>query len=119
MRLIKLFLLAVILIGLVIASLANQQAVTVSVLPQNLAGWIGWSYDIQLPLFVVIFAGILVGLVLGYILEWLREHRYRAEASKERRARTKLEREMDDLKGKTRGDQDEVLALLDDTARRT
>ena len=60
---------------------------------------------------------VVVGLAVGYVLEWLREHRHRAEASRERRQRTKLEREVETLKGRANEGRDEVLALLDDGRR--
>ncbi|MEM6609396.1 MAG: LapA family protein [Pseudomonadota bacterium] len=118
LRLIKIIVLAVIAFGLVILALANRTIVTLELLPQEIAGWVGISFaPIELPLFLVIFGGVAIGLLVGFIWEWLREHRHRAEASRERRARTKLEREVETLKGRSNEGQDEILALLDDGRR--
>ena len=45
-------------------------------------------------LFLVIFAGIVAGLLIGFVWEWLREHRFRSTAARERRERERLEREI-------------------------
>lgn len=113
-RYIKYFILAVIAIGLVVLALANRDPVTLRVLPENLALWLGWSFAIQLPLFLVILGGVVIGLLVGFIWEWLREHRHRAEAKTHRREKQKLEREVQTLKGKQNEGRDEVLALLED-----
>ena len=98
---------------LLIVATANRGAVTVNVLPGELADFAGWNYAVQLPLFLVIFAGIIAGLLIGFVWEWLREHKHRAEAAEHRRARQKLEREVDKLKEPAPGSEDEVLALLE------
>lgn len=114
-RLIKYLVLLAIALVLVVLALANRGAVTLQLLPDEIAGWTGLpNVPVELPLFMVIFGGVVLGLLIGFIWEWLREHRHRAEASRERRARTKLEREMADLKGKSGQPDDDVLALLDD-----
>ncbi len=69
-------------------ALANRQRVTVSfdpILPHD--PWLA----VEVPLWVVLFAGIFIGLVAGGIATWLRQGRWR------RRARL-AERERDFLK---------------------
>lgn len=118
LRLIKYIVLAVIAVVLVVLALANRDSVTLELLPADLAAWSGVNFaPIELPLFLVIFAGVAIGLLIGRIAEWLREYRYRADAKQQRRARTKLEREVADLKGRSGETQDDVLALLEDGGR--
>ena len=103
------------LLGLIllIVATANRGPVTVNILPEELAGFIGWNYALSLPLFLVIFAGIVAGLLIGFVWEWLREHKHRAAAAEHRRARVKLEREVGRLKEPEPGSGDDVLALLE------
>lgn len=117
MRLLKYLFLAALAVALVVLALANRDPVTVEVLPADLAAWVGWSFSIQLPLFLVILGGIILGLAIGYVLEWLREHRHRSAASRDRRERNKLEQEVKSLKGQANEGRDEILALLDDGGR--
>lgn len=103
---------------LLIVATANRGSVTVNVLPDELAGFIGWNYAVALPLFLVIFGGIVAGLFIGFVWEWLREHKHRAAAAEHRRARAKLEREVDRLKEPEPGSGDDVLALLENPSGR-
>lgn len=118
LRVIKYIVLVVIALGLVVLALANRQPVTLNLLPADIAAWAGVNFaPIDLPLFLVIFGGVALGLLMGRIAEWLREYRFRKDAKVQRRARTKLEREVADLKGRKGEAQDDVLALLDDGTR--
>lgn len=114
-RYLKYAFLALVAFGLVILALANRSTVMLQLLPENLALWTGWSFTIELPLFLVIFGGVVLGLLIGFVWEWLREHRHRAEAKTHRRDKQKLEREVQTLKGRANEGQDEILALLEDT----
>ena len=111
--------LALIAICLITVALANRAPVTLRVLPTDMAGFLGWSWEVTLPLFLVIFLGILAGLLIGFVWEWLREHKHRAQARRERREKENLAREVTRLKTPPQGRQDDVLALLEDgrTAR--
>ncbi|MEM1235051.1 MAG: LapA family protein [Pseudomonadota bacterium] len=102
---------------LVIVSLANLAPVTLNTLPSGLAGMPGMdmvSYQIELPLFLVIFGGIVVGVTIGYVWEWVREHKHRSAMRSEHRENVSLKREVKRLKGEKNEGKDEVLALLDD-----
>lgn len=104
---------------LIVVALANRTAVTLYLLPAELADLIALPAvfrQIDLPLFVVIFISIAVGVLLGFVWEWLREHKHRAEASRKTREVGRLEREVKKLKGKQQEGKDEVLALLEDGA---
>jgi uncharacterized integral membrane protein len=108
--------LSVLAIILVTIALANRGPVTFSLLPSELAALIGFSWAVTLPLYAVIFISIVAGILIGFVWEWLREHRFRSTAVKERRAREKLEREVKTLKtDEAKGD--DVLALLDNASR--
>jgi uncharacterized integral membrane protein len=117
MRYIRYAFLASIAVILITLALANRSSVTLSLLPEELAGLVGDSGSVQVPLFLVIFASIAVGLLIGFIWEWMREYKHRAEASRSRREVGKLTREVDRLKGSAAkaGGQDDVLALLDES----
>lgn len=104
--------LAILAIVLVTVALANRGPVTVSLLPGELSGLLGLSWTATLPFYLIIFVAIIAGILIGFIWEWLREHRYRSTAARERRERQRLEREVRDLKvDEAKGD--DVLALLD------
>lgn len=116
MRYIRYVFLALVAIILVIVAMANRQGVTLRLLPEGMAGFLGFTWSTTLPLFIIVFAGLALGLVVGFVWEWLREYQYRAAARAERREKERLAREVERLKS-TRSDggqRDEVLALLDD-----
>ena len=96
---------------LVTVGLANRGIVTLRVLPEALSGWLGVSPDIDLPLFLVILAGVGLGLFIGFIWEWIREIPERAAARDAAREIERLRREVARTKAETaKGD---VLAGLD------
>ncbi|MCB2137471.1 MAG: LapA family protein [Rhodobacteraceae bacterium] len=111
------FLRLIFLIGLGIVLLAvasaNRGPVTLRLLPEELGGLLGLSWSVDLPLFLVVFAGIVAGLGIGFVWEWFREAKHRAAASQHRREAGRLKQEVNRLKSDQRGPADEVLALLD------
>lgn len=114
MRIVKFVLLAVLVIVLVTVALANAAPVTLRVLPETMSGFMGWSWSLTLPLFVVIFFAMAVGLLIGFVWEYFREHKHRAAARKARREKEELRREVTQIRSETRrGQGDDVLALLD------
>lgn len=112
MRFIKLLLLAIILVGIVLVAMANNEFVTVQLLPQPLAEMATFPTQITLPLFVVLLLAVGVGLLIGYILEWLRERKHRRAVGQSKREVSRLESEVANLRKKTGEGQDDVLALL-------
>ena len=101
-------------LSLLIVALANRAPVAVRLLPEDLAALTGLTWAMELPLFLVIFAGIVVGVLIGFVWEWFREHGHRATASQEAREVTRLERELAVLKDATSvPPKDDVLALLE------
>jgi len=117
MRYIRYAFLAVLAICLITVAIANRDTVTLNLLPEDLSGFLGWSWSITLPLFVVIYAGIVVGVLIGFIWEWLREYRHRAEGAQARRERDQLAREVESLREQPNASTgDDVLALIDDAS---
>ena len=93
MRYIRYAILALIAIVLISVSLANRDVVTLRLVPEALAGLLGVTWAISLPLFIVVLGG--------------------REVSTKTRELDKLEREVKHLKRGSREEKDEVLALLD------
>ncbi|MDR7123619.1 LapA family protein [Pseudotabrizicola sp. 4114] len=112
-RYLRYVLLALLAIVLLTVALANRAAVTLKALPGDLAGFAGVGWQIDLPLYAVIFASILAGVLIGFVWEWFREHKHRVVASTKSREVSKLERELAVMRDTKPGQQDDVLALLD------
>ncbi|MEM6479253.1 MAG: LapA family protein, partial [Pseudomonadota bacterium] len=94
------------------------EMVTVKTVPEGMMAIPGadfLAFSLELPLFIVIFAGIVLGLAMGFVWEWLREMKLRSAAARGQRETTALKREVTRLKGEKHEGKDEVLALLDDT----
>jgi len=116
MRYIRYAFLAALGIVLISVSLANRGAVTLQLMPDDIAALLGWNYSIALPLFVVVLGGIASGLVIGFLWEWMREYKHRRDVGRKDREVRKLEREVTRLKQTKSEDKDEVLALLDEAS---
>jgi uncharacterized integral membrane protein len=113
-RYLRLAFLVVTGIVLLTIALANRAPVTLRLLPDEMAAFLPFATAITLPLFLIVFGGIVMGLLIGFFWEWFREHRHRAEASRQRRRAAELQREVKDLRGTRRsGEKDDVLALLE------
>ena len=112
-RTIRLVFLSVLGLCLVTVAIANRGPVTLRLLPQELTDFFGFSTELTLPLFIVIFAGIVAGLLIGFFWEWIREARIRSEAERAKAEVSNLKREVKTLKGNQKGSQDDVLALLE------
>lgn len=116
MRYIRYAIYALLLIVLVVVCLANLQMVTLNTLPEGLEAipQLGWmAVSVELPLFIVVLGGLLLGFALGELFEWMREYKYRSEASRKRSEVKKLERELRKTQAERDKDKDEVLAILD------
>lgn len=112
MRYIRYFVLGTIAIVLITIALANRQPLTIRLLPEELTGLMGFSWQVTLPAFLILVAAVLVGVFLGFVWEWVREHRFRAQAVAERKERERLEREIKKT-APTPQKGDDVLALLE------
>lgn len=113
MRYIRYLVLAAIAIALITVAIANRDPLTVRLLPAELEGLAGFSWQITLPAFLILLVAVLVGVLLGFVWEWVREHRYRAEAVAERKERQRLEREVKMTASEASDNGDDVLALLE------
>ncbi len=114
LRFVKLLFLALVLLALVFLFFANNDPVTLNFMPDVLANALGLPNELTLPLFLVVSGALLIGIVVGFVLEWLREHRFRAEAKVQRREANRLNQEVAAMKGRRGDSQDDVLAILDD-----
>lgn len=104
--------LAILAIVLITIALANAAPVTLHLLPDTMEGFLGFSWQMTLPLFVVVFGGVVAGLLIGFVWEWWREHGYRVEMRTERKERQRLEKEVSRIKT-SEAQGDDVLALLE------
>ncbi len=118
MRFIRYLLLGAVVAVLVVAAMANREFVTLTVLPEPLAGLVNWNFSISMPLFIVVLGGVAVGLLLGYLMEWIRESKHRSEAAKRQKQVQNLNREVTRLKAEKNHGKDDVLAILDESAAR-
>jgi len=118
MRYIRLAFLASLALVLIVVAFANRDPVTLRLLPDEIDRFWSVGRALTLPLFLVIFGAIVLGVMLGFVWEWLREHKYRADAEHERRERERLSREVNRLKGASAEGQDEILRLLEPGGRR-
>lgn len=109
-RLIFVTLVAVVLIGV---ALANRGPVTFSLLPGQLGQYLGGTWSITVPLFLLILITLLVGMVLGLVWEWLREAGLRSESARRAQTIAELERESGTLRRDFSAPKDDVLMILD------
>lgn len=114
LRIVKLLFLVLVVLALVFLFFANNESVTLNFMPDVMANAMGLPNELTLPLFVVVCGALLVGIVVGFVLEWLREHRFRAEAKTQKREANRLGQEVAAMKGRSSDTQDDVLAILDD-----
>lgn len=113
LRIVRVVLLVLLGLSLLVVAMANRTVVPVRTLPDDLAALTGFGWELQLPLYVVIFAGIVAGLVIGFVWEWLREMRLRNDAGRKTREVARLERELAVMRDASSTPKDDVLALLD------
>lgn len=113
MRLLRLFLVLVLGVALIGLAIANRGLVSVNLLPASVSSWLGGSWSVKAPMFLVILLALLIGMVLGMLWEWLRESPLRAESGRRAQQLTDLERETGHLRKTFSAPKDEVLAILD------
>lgn len=106
--------LGVLALSLLTVALANRTPATLRLLPDGVGEFLGLGGSVELPLFLIIFAGIVAGLLIGFVWEWFREAKYRSTSSSKSREVTRLERELAVLRDTRSEPEDEVLALLAD-----
>lgn len=109
---------AAVAIFLVMVGLSNRGLVTLRAVPEALAGVVGLSPDVTVPLFMVIFAGVAIGLLVGFVWEWLREWNERALSRAKDDEIARLRQEVSRLTAETSVGRDEVLSLVERTGTR-
>jgi len=114
MRYIRYAFLAALAVVLITVALANREVVTLRLLPEELAGFLGFSWQVPLPLFIIIFLGIVAGIMIGFVWEWLREYKLRAKGKRAERAAVALSKEVQSLKQEKARPGEDVLALLEE-----
>ena len=113
LRCVRYAVIAVLLIVLLTVALANRTVVPVRFLPEDVGALFGLNWQVEMPLFLVIFGGVVAGVVIGFTWEWLREHKHRKAASQRKREVTRLEREMEVMRDSRSVPGDDILALVD------
>lgn len=95
-RFVWLFVLIPLAIVLVVLSVANRQAVTLSLDPFGVAPGLSMSA----PFFVFLFAAVALGILVGGVAAWLRQGHWRREARRERAEVERVRREADQLRAR-------------------
>lgn len=113
MRFIRLLFIVLLAIILVSVALANRQIVTLSLFPANFGQYLGGTWSVDMPLFLVVFLALAIGMVLGLIWEYLREAHVRREARQRSAEVARLEQEVGGLRNRHAAPRDEVLAIVD------
>ena len=112
MRYVRAIVLGALAITLITIALANREPLTLRLIPESLQGLLGLSWQITLPIFVILILAVGAGVLLGFVWEWVREHKHRATAVKERRQRQELEQHIKTSARPAR-ESDEILALVE------
>lgn len=113
MRFIRLLFVISLAIILLAIALANRSMVTLHAFPARLDQYFGGSWQITLPMFLVIFIAIAFGIIVGFIWEWLREAHIRSESSRRAFEVARLEREVGALRDQHKAPKDDIVAILD------
>ncbi len=115
MRYIRYAFLGGLAVVLIAVALGNRGMVTLHLLPEELSGFLGLSWQVSLPLFIVIFGSIIAGILIGFVWEYFREYKHRAKGKRAEKAAVKLSHEVKSLKAEKASSEgkDEVLALLE------
>lgn len=119
MRFLRLLFLVLLAIILIAVALANRQIVTLSAFPANFGQYLGGTWSVDLPLFLVIFVAFALGMLAGLFWEYLREAHIRREARQRSAEVARLESEVGSLRKTHAAPRDEVLAILDQPKGKT
>ena len=113
MRFIRLVFVVALALVLLAVALANRGLVTLNAFPANFGQYLGGTWSVQVPLFLVIFITFALGMLAGLFWEWLREAHIRREARQRGAELARLESEVGHLRSRHAEPKDEVLAILD------
>ena len=106
----------IVAIVLIFIALANREIILISLVPEELS-FIGYNFQLNTPIFFIFFAGFAFGIMVGFILEWTREYKLRSASSYKTLELSNMELQIQELKREKYKNQDDVLALLDDTKK--
>lgn len=109
----RMALLGVVTICLLIITLANRGIVDFALMPDQLAQLVGFNFNIQLPLFLVLFITFAAGLLFGMLMEWVREYRIRSEGALNARELRRYQKEVETKKPTPQNEKEEILAILE------
>ena len=101
---------------LIFIALANREIIRISLVPEEFS-FIGYNFQLNTPIFFIFFAGFTFGIMVGFILEWMREYKLRSASSYKTLELNNMRRQIQQLKCEKYKNQDDVLALLDDTKK--
>lgn len=113
MRFIRLIFVVLLALVLVAVALANRQVVTLSAFPANFGQFLGGTWSIGLPLFLVIFVAFAFGMLAGLLWEWMRESKIRRTSRARNAQVVRLENEVGQLRESHAAPRDDVLAILE------
>ena len=101
---------------LIFIALANREIIRISLVPEEFS-FIGYNFQLNTPIFFIFFAGFTFGIMVGFILEWMREYKLRSASSYKTLELNNMKLQIQQLKSEKYKNQDDVLALLDDTKK--
>ena len=118
MRTIRISFIVILAMVLILVATANRTPIQVGMLPESIAKFTGSPWTVTLPTFLALFLAMVFGVLIGLVWEWLREGHLRAESRTRAHNLALLQREVGDLRRTHAAPRDEVLAILDDGAKR-
>lgn len=113
MRTVRLILVLLTGAVLVTFAVANRTPVPVHLFPGQFGRYLGGTWSLQVPLFMVILLSLLVGMLAGLLWEWVRAAAHRRHSARLASDVHALEREVGGLRQKHAAPRDPVLAVLD------
>ncbi len=116
LRAINYALYGIIAVALIFLALANREVIRINLLPKELI-FLGFDFHFNIPIFVIFFGGVFFGVMIGFLLEWMREYRLRFESSQKTLELNSMQRQIQQLKDEKYENQDDVLTLLEETAK--
>ena len=99
---------------IIILCLANQEVVTIRVLPEEFGIFIEGRFVSEFPLFLIILFFSFLGVCLGACGEWMRANQYRRQARLDRKEYKNLEKELLVARSKSKNDSEDLSVILED-----
>tara|TARA_B100000686_G_C16131068_1_gene637428 strand:- start:214 stop:558 length:345 start_codon:yes stop_codon:yes gene_type:complete len=99
---------------IILLCLANQEMVTIRVLPDGFSLFNKGQFIAEFPLFLIILFFSFLGICFGACGEWVRANRNRRRARLERKEYKNLEKELLVARKKSKNGSEDLLAMLED-----